>query len=291
MLLEACTVSTTGGTTICPGTVQPISLHSGYGPWNGRIIAVATGSGHTEPLWWPPGPGMQSLQASIAVNGRAVPSIPWTATHDLSSANTCALIYGMEAFHGKATKRTPVPNQVTALNRPCRWDGHAGGDGRWPQAAGSIPCISKLKDLLSHHRLANGHIIGDAHRWARDPANQGDETSSPLIIALAGENGAFCQPADGFAQGPGGSPGSLIPADARIIARGGGGCHAILICHEAGHIWATAGNDTERRLGRLIKDAGFERITPRGISSTSPPSIQEGSATHTTAAEVGRLPQ
>eukprot|EP00972_Heterocapsa_arctica_P013738 2026554-Heterocapsa_arctica.AAC.1 len=99
MLLEANISGTEGGAVINPTTDQQVALHSGYGPWNGRIIAVATGDGHTEPLWWPPTAGSATLQASIAINGRAGPAIPWVATHDLAQANTCALIYGMEAFH------------------------------------------------------------------------------------------------------------------------------------------------------------------------------------------------
>jgi hypothetical protein len=246
-----------------PTCHQQVALHAGYGPWDGRIIAVATGNGHTEPLWWPPASDSAALQACLTIEGQVGPAIPWVATHDLAAANTCALIYGMRAFHGKATCRAPAGDRAPVPNRPCRWQGQTSREGAWPQAAGSPPSVTKLKSILQMHQIATNSIIGDAHRWARGLETAPSEESAPHIIAIAGEYGAWVPPTGSCADQGAASIGSIGPAETRMVARGSGGCHAILICHETGHIWATAGADTERRIGRILRAAGLERIIPK----------------------------
>eukprot|EP00972_Heterocapsa_arctica_P069281 10237564-Heterocapsa_arctica.AAC.1 len=75
--MEVHIASTPSGTVVSPANNQHVALHAGYGPWNGRVVAVATGDGHTEPLWWPPSNGCDTLQPSIGISGKTAPSIPW----------------------------------------------------------------------------------------------------------------------------------------------------------------------------------------------------------------------
>eukprot|EP00972_Heterocapsa_arctica_P019674 2903148-Heterocapsa_arctica.AAC.1 len=72
-----------------------------------------------------------------------------------------------------------------------------------------------------------------------------------------------------------------------MVARGSGGCHAVLICHAHGHIWATGGIDTERRLGKIMREAG---LAPQTDADASGP-LQAASAGTTQAliAAIGRL--
>jgi hypothetical protein len=151
--------------------------------------------------------------------------------------------------------------------------------------------VAKLKSILQTHQIATNSIIGDAHRWARGQEIAPSEESTPHIIAIVGEYGAWVPPPVSSAAQGAASIGSISPAETRMVARGSGGCHAILICHEAGHIWATAGADTERRIGKILRAAGLERIVPKRANQEAQSSgtrPREGTpSAHTTAAESG----
>jgi hypothetical protein len=252
ILLEAAVCNGPQGVAITTNGVHQIAVHASYGPWNGRVVAVATGDGHTEPLWWPANDQSPNLQPSFGISGRSPPRTPVVSTHDLSQPNTFALIHGMEAFHGMTTLGHPDPQ------KPCLWAGHAAGDGPWPAGAGTIPSYTKLRSALHGRGIGSGSILGDVRSWMNASSAAGSRTEAnfeamPCIIHLTGEYHAWSHWSDERTT----QDGACVLASAKVslIACGDGGCRAILICHERGHIWAEAGPDTERRMHKILRAA------------------------------------
>eukprot|EP00972_Heterocapsa_arctica_P097591 14398990-Heterocapsa_arctica.AAC.1 len=74
--MEGAACNSPQGLTIPTNAAHQIAVLASYGPWNGRVVAVATGEGHTEPLWWPANDQSANLQASIGIPGRNPPRAP-----------------------------------------------------------------------------------------------------------------------------------------------------------------------------------------------------------------------
>jgi hypothetical protein len=222
------------------------AVHASYGPWNGKVIAVTTGEGHTEPMWWKSQNG-NDISATITIPHRTPPAVPIWAAHDLRPVDVFALIYNLSPFEGHSLVAPRLP-------LPCRWNTAARATPPWPTEAGRPPDPSTLRQILHKYGIETGHIHPQAAGWsAANPPAHGAHTPHipiPFIFLLAGHDGARAYLDDPASTACG--PGALAPAQPLLIARCTGNCRAILICHEDGHLWATVGRDSERRLRPLL---------------------------------------
>eukprot|EP00972_Heterocapsa_arctica_P067245 9923712-Heterocapsa_arctica.AAC.1 len=98
----------------------------------------------------------------------------------------------------------------------------------------------------------------------------------PCIIHLAGEYHAWSHWSDEQTTRDGACV--LSSAAVSLIACGEGGCRAILVCHERGHIWAEAGPDTERRMHKILRTARLAHNAAHASAAPSNPTERQTSS-------------
>jgi hypothetical protein len=230
-------------------------LHGSYGPWDGTVLCVATkdngaqeqGS-HTEPLWWPARP--HPLSNHIRVQDCSPPPSPATAMHELAPPNTCALIYGMQAFHGGDSAEADP--SLRPANQKCRWlstDQMAEYRSAWPTAGGTVPDANITQQALRLHGIDPTNIMRDVNRWLVETNGHTSSQSSPCIIILRGDYDVYSHPSQ-HSDSPVDHC-NIAAAPPICIKKGGGACQVCLICHSTGHLWATRGVDTTRRMTQV----------------------------------------
>ena len=205
------------------------------------------------------------------------------STHDLSQPNAFALIYGMEPFHGRTAPGHPDPQ------KHCLWAGHAAGDGPWPAGAGAPPSHDNIRNILHRHGINGASILGDLRNWTASRQADAQGQAIPCIIHLAGEYHAWSHWSDGRTTLDGACV--LASAAVTLIACGAGGCRAILICHERGHIWAEAGPDMERRMHKILGTAKQTLNAAQRNAVQQSPGQQSSSSSAQPAADSGRPAQ
>jgi len=114
-------------------------IHATHGPWNGTAIAVITGDGHTEPLWWPD-------DASNYYSHIVLPRSPErvTAAHDFHDTVTFALYHLLTPIRLSNEKRT--------------WEDSSTGERAWrKEIIRRHSALAGCQDLLlEEHALEAG---------------------------------------------------------------------------------------------------------------------------------------
>jgi hypothetical protein len=114
-------------------------IHATHGPWNDAAIAVITGDGHTEPLWWPDDSSDYYSHVFLPRRPQRV-----TAAHDFHDTVTFALYHLLTPIRLSKAKRA--------------WDDSSAGERAWrKEIIRRHSALSGCQDLLlEEHALEAG---------------------------------------------------------------------------------------------------------------------------------------